>query len=331
MIPGTRRANGTASVATFMAAALLSVLLGGCTPGSEATPPASSPTVSTADTAPGSTYGAANPNASTPDSARGAQGTAAANLATLAVRGRAPKTGYDRAQFGQAWADMDRNGCDTRNDILRRDATQVTIKPGTNGCRVEAAVLQDRYSATAVPFTRGDGRVEIDHAVPLSDAWQKGAQQWTVQRRTEFANDPLNLVATRTDLNQQKSGSDAASWLPPNLSARCDYVARQIAVKHTYGLWVTRAEGDAMQRALAGCPGQGLPTGGQAPPRATRTAMDTPPITRPQTSTGGGSTGSSDSYPNCAAARAAGAAPLHRGVAGYRSELDGDKDGIGCE
>ena len=313
---------------SFTTAVLMSVLLGGCMPGPETRPPAPSATVSTAGTAPGNASGPPSPTGSAPDMARG---TAAAILATLAVQGRAPKTGYDRAQYGQAWADIDRNGCDTRNDILRRDSTSLTIKPGTNGCRVEAGLLQDRYSGTAVPYERGDGQVEIDHVVPLADAWQKGAQQWSGQRRTEFANDPLNLVATGTALNQAKSGSDAASWLPPSRSARCDYVARQIAVKHTYDLWVTPAEKDAMQRVLAGCPGQTLPPAGPAPPRATGTAIAVPVTAKPQTSAGTGSTGSTDYYPDCAAVRAAGAAPLHSGEPGYRSGLDGDNDGIACE
>ncbi|SDB82854.1 Excalibur calcium-binding domain-containing protein [Raineyella antarctica] len=251
------------------------------------------------------------------------------------VKGRAPKTGYTRDQFGQAWADVDHNGCDTRNDILRRDSTRVTTSSGTSGCRVASAVLQDRYSGTAVAFTRGDGQVEIDHVVALSDAWQKGAQQWSSDRRTAFANDPLNLVATRADLNQQKSDADAATWLPPYRAARCDYVARQIAVKRAYALWVTQAEKDAMGRVLAGCPAQVLPTGHEAPPAtvstaapATRTTTPVPTAGPHQAATGGSGT---VYYASCAAARAAGAAPLHRGEDGYRSGLDRDSDGVACE
>jgi hypothetical protein len=229
---------------------------------------------------------------------------------------------------------VDHNGCDTRNDILRRDSTHVTTTSGTSGCRVASAVLQDRYSGTAVAFVRGDGQVEIDHVVALSDAWQKGAQQWSTDRRTAFANDPLNLVATRGDLNQQKSNADAATWLPPHRAARCDYVARQIAVKHTYGLWVTRAEKDAMGRVLSGCPGQALPTGTGAPAAAATanraTTTPTPaPAQGPYEAAAGAS--GTDHYATCAAARKAGAAPLHRGEEGYRPGLDGDSDGVACE
>lgn len=189
-------------------------------------------------------------------------GSALAALGTLAVKGRAPRTGYDRALFGQAWADVDRNGCDTRNDVLRRDLTADEIKPGTHGCVVLAGTLRDPYTGTTIAFVRGQntsGRVQIDHVVPLSDAWQKGAQQWSPSQRKAFANDPLNLLAVDGLTNQRKSDGDAATWLPPDKAYRCPYAARQIAVKARYGLWVTGAERDALARILATCPSQTLP------------------------------------------------------------------------
>ncbi|MCV7274184.1 HNH endonuclease [Mycolicibacter arupensis] len=183
-------------------------------------------------------------------------------LAALPIKGRAPKTGYARALFGQPWSDdvtvpLGHNGCDTRNDILRRDLVGAQIKPGTNDCVVASGVLHDPYTDTAIAFTRGPGtsqEVQIDHVVALSDAWQKGAQQWDELTRRNFANDPLNLQATTGPINEQKSDSDAASWLPPNKSYRCTYVARIVGVKSGYGLWVTQAEHDAIERVLTeGC------------------------------------------------------------------------------
>lgn len=150
--------------------------------------------------------GASEPAGTRPAEATPRAHTARAVVAGLEVKGRAPRTGYDRAEFGQAWADVDRNGCDTRNDMLRRDLVEVVIKEGTRGCRVESGVLSDRYSGERVPFVRGDRNLEVDHVVALSDAWQKGAQQWTPEQRTAFANDPLNLVVTTGTLNQQKGG-----------------------------------------------------------------------------------------------------------------------------
>jgi hypothetical protein len=181
---------------------------------------------------------------------------ALALLETLPIKGRAPKTGYDRDAFGQAWADVDRNGCDTRNDILARDLSAPTFR-SDESCRVISGVLQDPYSGRTVEFTRGQetsALVPVDHVVALSDAWQKGAQQLTREQRTLLANDPLNLLATTQRMNSQKSDGDAATWLPRNKSFRCAYVSRQISVKAAYSLWVTLAEHDAMERILADCP-----------------------------------------------------------------------------
>ena len=184
-----------------------------------------------------------------------------ATLDTLPVKGRAPKTGYDRDLFGQRWTDdvavdYGYNGCDTRNDILRRDLVDVVIKPGSNGCAVLSGVLEDPYTGTVVEFLRGPGtsaEVQIDHVVALSDAWQKGAQQWDEITRRNFANDPANLQATIGWVNQQKGDGDAATWLPPNKSYRCTFVTRIVDVKAAYGLWVTPAEHDAIARVLADC------------------------------------------------------------------------------
>ena len=188
--------------------------------------------------------------------------SASATLASLPIKGRAPKTGYSRAQFGPTWADVDRNGCDTRNDMLKRDLTEITFKAKTKNCVVLTGVLLDRYSGETINFTRGNissMEVQIDHVVALSNAWQTGAFKLTVAQRTAFANDPLNLFAVKGRLNSQKGDGDAATWLPPLKSFRCAYVAQQIAVKAKYLLWVTAPEKDAMVRILASCPEQVLP------------------------------------------------------------------------
>ncbi|MDQ0664746.1 hypothetical protein QFZ35_003244 [Arthrobacter ulcerisalmonis] len=177
-------------------------------------------------------------------------------LEGIAVKGRAPKTGYSRDKFGPPWGDTDRNGCDTRNDILSRDLTDETFKPGTNNCVVTSGVLADKYTGTTINFIRGQDTstdVQIDHIVPLSDAWQKGAQQVSPEQRKELANDPLNLMAADGPTNSAKGDKDAATWLPPNRAFRCEYVARQTAVKAKYSLWVTQAEHDAITGILKGC------------------------------------------------------------------------------
>lgn len=289
--------------------------------------------------------------------------TAADVLATLPIKGRAPKTGYTRSQFGAAWTDVDRNGCDTRNDVLKRDLTGVTYK---DSCKISTGTLVSAYSGSTVTFVRGAGtstQVQIDHLVALSDAWQKGAQQIAAGQRLALANDPLNLQAVEGRLNEQKGDGDAATWLPPLKSYRCEYVARQVSVKSIYGLWVTQAEHDAIANILATCPQQkaypsGLTSSAAAPssaaptpaPSATPTpqpsktqtttpapaapapaapapAAPAPVVTTPPPAAGDGDV----YYKNCDAVRAAGKAPLYAGQPGYSLKLDRDKDGVACE
>ena len=191
-----------------------------------------------------------------------ASSTAEETLDKLAVKGRAPKTGFARAQFGPVWSDVNRNGCDTRNDILKRDLTNILFKEGTRNCVVLSGELLDPYSGTVINFVKGNTtstQVQIDHIVALGNAWVTGAFKLTLPERTALANDPLNLLAVQGRLNSQKQDGDAATWLPPLKSYRCKYVARQIAVKSKYGLWVTVPEKSAMKSILAKCPNEPLP------------------------------------------------------------------------
>jgi len=173
-------------------------------------------------------------------------------LNSLEVKGRAPKTGYSRAQFPH-WSDLDRNGCDARNDILNRDLTDVIFKAGTRDCKVISGVLLDPFSNKVLAFTSVKSAVDIDHLVALSNAWQTGAAYFDRSKRSQIANDPLNLLAVDARLNRQKGDGDAATWLPPHKPFRCEYVSRQVAVKAKYSLWVTAAEKDAITRVLNQC------------------------------------------------------------------------------
>jgi hypothetical protein len=191
-----------------------------------------------------------------------ATGTKATTLlAKIQVKGRAPKTGYDRDLFSDGWGKI--GECDARNFILRRDLKSITWKASPR-CTVATGILNDPYTAKKIYFVRGVGTsndVQIDHVVAVSDAWQKGAQKLSFSQRYSFYNDPLNLLAVDGPTNQRKSDSDAASWLPPNRKYWCSFVARQIAVKHKYKLWVTSAERDSMSRVLKTCPNQLVPKG----------------------------------------------------------------------
>lgn len=195
-----------------------------------------------------------------PDTEPTTASPALAALETLPIKGRAPKTGYDRDLFASDWDYS--FGCDTRNKILRRDFIEFQFQANSS-CVIATGVLQDPYTGQTINFVRGVGtsnEVQIDHVVAVSDAWQKGAQQLSGDQRYAFYNDPLNLLAVSGSANAQKSDSDAASWLPPNTAYRCSFVARQVAVKISYNLWVTQAEHDSIARVLEQCPGQSLPT-----------------------------------------------------------------------
>jgi hypothetical protein len=182
-------------------------------------------------------------------------GTALAAVAHLSVKGRAPKTGYRRDQFGDGWASVD--GCDTRDRILARDLRAKSFRTATRRCVVLSGQLADPYTSTTIAFARGGAsEVDIDHVVALGDAWQKGAWRWPHDERVAFANDPLNLLAVDASANRQKGDGDTATWLPKNKGFRCAYVARQVSVKLKYALSVTAAERDAMRRVLAKCPDQ---------------------------------------------------------------------------
>jgi hypothetical protein len=172
-----------------------------------------------------------------------------------------PAAGYSRLLFGSGWLDPDGNGCDARNDILRRDLTGVVLRARTSGCMVERGSLRDPYTGAAFAFERGpdtSGQVQIDHVVSLANAWRTGAQAWSVPQRVAFANDPLELLAVLKQTNTDKDGADAASWLPPRPELRCAFVARQVAVKARYLLRMTQREHDAIAAVLATCPAQPL-------------------------------------------------------------------------
>ncbi|MDS1115833.1 excalibur calcium-binding domain-containing protein [Gordonia westfalica] len=328
--------------------AAFTLVVAGCGIGQQtaATPP--TPEITSAVAAPATDAPLPTPSPVVTVASAPAADNALKTLGTLAVKGRAPKTGYDRALFGQAWSDdvtVDggHNGCDTRNDILRRDLTGITLKPGSNGCAVLSGTLDDPYTGTTIRFVRGQttsSAVQIDHVVALSDAWQKGAQQLSSQQRVDLANDPRNLQAVDGPTNQKKGAGDAATWLPPNKGHRCTYVSRQVDVKAAYELWVTQAEKDAITRVLSSCgAAASAPTTTERTETRTSTATPVPETTYtpprlyapPAETTPPAEAPSSAYYKNCSAARAAGAAPLYAGQPGYRAKLDRDGDGVACE
>lgn len=177
---------------------------------------------------------------------------ARAMLAALPVGGRGPHTGYLRTKvFGSAWADVDGNGCNTRDDVLARDLTAVAKR---NRCVVVAGQLREPYTGAQVTFRKADAiAVQIDHVVPLSLAWQLGAAQWPQGERVAFANDPANLLAVDGPANEQKSDSGPDAWLPPNKAYRCTYVIRFTRVATLYALRITGSMRAAISAQLDQC------------------------------------------------------------------------------
>lgn len=175
-------------------------------------------------------------------------------LDRVPVKGRAPKTGYERDRFGSGWATV--RGCDMRNRILARDLVDVTYRPGTRNCVVATGTLHDLYTGATVPFTKGERTstlVQIDHRYPLALAWQQGAQAWTEDRREQFANDPTNLQAVEGEINQEKGASGPGSWLPPNKGYRCQYVTAFVEVAHRWQLSMNPGDHRMAQTVLDRC------------------------------------------------------------------------------
>ena len=160
---------------------------------------------------------------------------------------------YYRKKFYDNWGEID--GCRTREVILKRDLHDTVM----NGCKVMSGILNDPYTGKEIQFVRGQQTsqlVQIDHVVALSNAWATGAYLMSSEERYALSQDPLNLIAVDGKANQNKSNQDASSWLPENKNFQCEYVARQISVKHKYHLWVTSKEKSAMKYVLSTCPTQ---------------------------------------------------------------------------
>ncbi|WP_420882435.1 HNH endonuclease family protein [Streptomyces barkulensis] len=179
-------------------------------------------------------------------------------VSELATKGRGPRTGYDRDEFGYAWMDtadgvpLARNGCDTRNDLLARDGEELRFRSGSD-CVVVAMTLADPYTGEEIDWKKQDAaEVQIDHVVPLSYAWQMGASRWPEDKRERLANDPLNLLPVEGRANSAKGDSGPASWLPPNKPVRCAYAVRFAQVALEYEMPVTGPDKETMLRQCGG-------------------------------------------------------------------------------
>ncbi|MFI6350568.1 HNH endonuclease family protein [Streptomyces sp. NPDC050560] len=179
-------------------------------------------------------------------------------IGDVPTKGRGPKTGYARDEFGYAWMDtadgvpLAHNGCDTRDDLIRRDGQDLRFRSGSD-CVVVSMTLHDPYTGTTMKWKKEDAAdVQIDHVVPLSYSWQMGASRWPKSKREQLANDVLNLIPVQGRANSAKRDSGPASWLPPDKHIRCAYAVRfgQVALK--YHLPVTPADAKVMRAQCGG-------------------------------------------------------------------------------
>ncbi|MDT0441689.1 HNH endonuclease family protein [Streptomyces sp. DSM 41886] len=172
--------------------------------------------------------------------------TARSYLASLTVTSE-DRTGYDRDLFPH-WSSQGSN-CNTREVVLQRDGSNVETD---SSC---AAVSGSWYSVYDGATWSAASDVDIDHLVPLAEAWDSGADSWTTSRREAFANDLSRpqLIAVTDNVNQSKGDQDPAEWLPPRGGYHCIYARAWVHVKHHYGLSVDSAEKSALTGILNGC------------------------------------------------------------------------------
>ncbi|WP_066948843.1 HNH endonuclease family protein [Streptomyces lushanensis] len=173
--------------------------------------------------------------------------TARSYLGQLTVRAEGSTSGYSRDLFPH-WITQS-GACDTREVVLKRDGTNVAQN---SSCQATSGSWYSQYDG-ATWSAASD--VDIDHMVPLAEAWTSGASSWSTSQRQSFANDLTRpqLIAVTDNVNQSKSDRDPAEWLPPRTAYRCTYVRAWVHVKYYYNLSVDSAEKSALQSALNGC------------------------------------------------------------------------------
>jgi hypothetical protein len=192
-------------------------------------------------TEPGTT---AHPTASTSTTRQPAAPSDTATLANLPVAPEDSGAGYSRALFPH-WIDADGDGCDTRCEVLAEERRTDLPGIGTGWYSLYDGVV------TADPST-----FDIDHLVPLAEAWRSGADHWDATRRRDYANDltdPDALIAVSASSNRSKGDQDPARWLPPNRGSWCEYARDWVEVKVTWGLTADPAEVSALRNLLTSC------------------------------------------------------------------------------
>ena len=249
--------------------------------------------------------------------------------------------GYQRNLF-TLWVDANHDGCNTRKEVLLAEAV---IKPRETGsCTLTGGKWRSAYDGQIFTNARG---MDIDHMVPLQEAWASGAYKWTSAKRQAYANDlgyARSLIAVSATSNRSKSASDPWLWMPPLSSDRCQYINDWVAIKYRWNLAVDPTEKRDLITKLRGCGGHTFVL------RPTRASVHLGSVGASSGGSSSGSSGGSSSgssggstsgtahngtdprYSSCVKAKATGLGPYYRGRdTEYNWYRDGDSDGITCE
>jgi hypothetical protein len=211
--------------------------------------PAISSTTSTSITADETTSTSALTPAATTDP------EAVPDLAALQINDNPVSTAGYRRELFPTWLDFDNDGCDTRQEVLGEEA-QGPAQRGSYDGRC-AAIIAGRWTSIYDGIQATDpGDLDVDHLIPLAEAWRSGAHAWDAERRARFANhldDPDHLIAVTASSNRSKGDRPPNEWRPPERASWCRYATAWIRVKITWGLTATTAERDALGQMLAVC------------------------------------------------------------------------------
>jgi hypothetical protein len=253
--------------------------------------------------------------------------TIKASAVLKALRVRAEVTsGYSRDYF-RHWIDADRDGCDTRKEVLLAEARTSPSRYGS--CSLSGGSWWSAYDGVT---TTDSSTFDVDHFVPLAEAWGSGAWRWSYSTREAFANDlgfASSLIAVSASSNRSKSDRDPAQWLPPNSNYWCTYATTWIAVKYRWSLTIDRAEKLKLRYLVVNCGNPRI----ALPPKAKVINDQSDPGGAGGGSGGGtGGGGLDPKFSYCYEAQARGFGPYIRGTdPEYFWYRDGDSDGMVCE
>jgi hypothetical protein len=305
---------------------LIAVALAAATACTASTSSASSPTTFSPSLSPPTTTAAQPDEPSTVTSSTSTTTappqSASDVLAALRIDDRPHRDGYRREGW-PLWKDIDGDGCDARDQALMAASTAPARVNGV--CDVASGSWRSAYDGMT---TTNPSELDIDHVVPLENAYQSGGWQWETDRRAQYANDQADLWVVSASSNRSKGAMAPDEWRPPARGVWCEYATRWVAIKIRWDLTATTAERDALGQMLDTCTTSPEPS---SLPASTVPALPTATTPPPAPAPTEPADPSTVYYANCAAVRAAGKAPLHRGDPGYRPALDRDSDGIACE